>query len=47
MQEIVITEWPAIPLVNAMKYQVVRKRQNGYYVSFIDNEVGLLGAWVS
>ena len=47
MQEIVITEWPAIPLVNAMKYQVVRKRLNGYYVSFIDNEVGLLGAWVS
>jgi len=47
MQEIVITEWPAIPLVNPMVYQVVRKRLNGYYVSFVGNEVALLQSWVS
>ena len=47
MQEIIITEWPAIPLVNPMVYQVVRKRVNGYYVSFVGNEVALLQSWAS
>ncbi|HLW58836.1 MAG TPA: ABC transporter substrate-binding protein [bacterium] len=46
LQEIVLTEWPAMPLVNPMKYQIVRRRLNGYYVSYDDTERGLIGAWV-
>ncbi|HKV43455.1 MAG TPA: ABC transporter substrate-binding protein [bacterium] len=46
LQEIVLTEWPALPLVNPMKYQVVRRRLHGYYVAYDDTERGLIGAWV-
>jgi len=46
MQEIILTDWPQIPLVNAMKYQVVRKRVNGMYVAYNDTEQGLTGVWV-
>jgi len=46
MQEIVLTEWPLIPLVNPMKYQVVRKRLSDMYVSFDDTERGLIRTWV-
>ncbi len=46
LQEIVLTEWPAVPLVNPMKYFVVRKRLHGMYVGFEDTERGLIEAWV-
>jgi peptide/nickel transport system substrate-binding protein len=46
LQEIVLTEWPAMPLVNPMKYFVVRKRLHGMYVGFEDTERGLIEAWV-
>jgi peptide/nickel transport system substrate-binding protein len=46
LQEIVLTEWPAMPLVNPMKYFVVRRRLHGMYVGFEDTERGLIEAWV-
>jgi peptide/nickel transport system substrate-binding protein len=46
LQEIVLTEWPAMPLVNPMKYFVVRKRLHGMYVGYEDTERGLIEAWV-
>jgi peptide/nickel transport system substrate-binding protein len=46
LQEIVLTEWPAIPLVNPMKYFVVRRRLHGMYVGYEDTERGLIDAWV-
>lgn len=47
MQEIVLTEWPTIPLVVPTKYQVVRKRVRNMYVSVDDTERGLIETWVS
>jgi len=47
MQEIIQTEWPQIPLLNPMKYQVVRKRVNGMYVTYNDTEQALIGAWLA
>ncbi len=35
-----------MPLVNPMKYFVVRKRLHGMYVGFEDTERGLIEAWV-
>lgn len=47
MQEIVLTEWPTIPLVVPTKYQVVRQRVQNMYVSVDDTERGLIETWVS
>ncbi len=46
LQEIVLTEWPALPLVNPMKSQVVRRRLHGMYVAYDDTERGLIEAWI-
>jgi peptide/nickel transport system substrate-binding protein len=46
LQEIVLTEWPAMPLVNPMYYFVVRKRLHGMYVGYESTERGLIEAWV-
>ena len=45
LQEIVLTEWPAMPLVNPMIYFVVRRRLHGMYVAYESTERGLIEAW--
>ncbi|MFC4948196.1 ABC transporter substrate-binding protein [Pseudonocardia sp. GCM10023141] len=47
MQEIVLTEWPTMPLVAPSKFQAVRKRLQNMYVSVDDTERGLAQAWVT
>jgi peptide/nickel transport system substrate-binding protein len=47
MQEIVLTEWPTLPLVAPSKFQAVRKRLQNMYVSVDDTERGLAQAWVT
>jgi peptide/nickel transport system substrate-binding protein len=47
VQDIVLTEWPTLPLVDAVKYQVVRKRVHDMYVSIDATERGLPEVWVS
>lgn len=47
VQDIVLTEWPTLPLVDAVKYQVVRKRVHDMYVSVDATERGLPEVWVS
>lgn len=46
LQEIVLTEWPALPIVNPMIYFVVRRRLHDMYVAYEATERGLLEAWV-
>jgi peptide/nickel transport system substrate-binding protein len=45
-QQILLTELPHIPLVQDMKYQVVRNRLKNMYVSYTDFNTGLREAWV-
>jgi len=45
LQEIVLTEWPALPLVNPMIYFVVRRRLHDMYVAYEATERGLVEAW--
>ena len=47
MQEIVLTEWPTIPVVDPTLYQVVRSRVQNMYVSIDGTEKGLTEAWVT
>ncbi len=47
LQEIVLTDWPAVPLVNPMYYQVVRRRLNGMYLAYDGTERGLIAAWLA
>jgi peptide/nickel transport system substrate-binding protein len=47
MEQIVLTELPAIPLVQPYKYQIVGPRVKGMYVSYIDADPGLVGATVT
>lgn len=47
MQEIVLTEWPTLPLVAPDKFQAVRTRLQNMYVSVDDTERGLAQAWVT
>jgi peptide/nickel transport system substrate-binding protein len=47
MQQIVLSEWPTIPLVVPTKYHVVRKRVQNMYVSVDDTERGLIESWLS
>lgn len=46
IDEIVMTEWPEMPIAVAMKYMVVNKRLNNMYASYEDTERGLIEAWV-
>ncbi|MBV9173609.1 MAG: ABC transporter substrate-binding protein [Chloroflexi bacterium] len=46
-QQILLTELPHIPLVQDMKYQVVRKRLQNMYVAYTDFNTGLREAWVT
>ena len=46
LQEIVLTEWPALPIVNPMIYFVVRRRLHEMYVAYEATERGLVEAWV-
>lgn len=45
LQEIVLTEWPALPLVNPMIYFVVRRRLHNMYVAYEATERGLVETW--
>jgi peptide/nickel transport system substrate-binding protein len=45
-QQILLTEFPHIPLVQDMKYQVIRTRLKNMYVSYTDFITGLREAWV-
>src|SRR6266545_890707 len=45
-QQILLTEFPHIPLVQDMKYQVVRSRLKNMYVSYTDFNTGLRESWV-
>jgi peptide/nickel transport system substrate-binding protein len=45
-QQILLTEFPHIPLVQDMKYQVVRTRLKNMYVAYTDFNTGLREAWV-
>ena len=46
IDEIVMTDWPEMPIAVAMKYMIVRKRLNNMYASYDDTERGLIEAWV-
>lgn len=46
IDEIVMTEWPEMPIAVAMKYMVVNKRLNNMYASYEDTERGLIESWV-
>ena len=45
LQEIVLTEWPALPIVNPMIYFVVRRRLHDMYVAYEATERGLIETW--
>lgn len=47
MQELVLTEWPVIPLVNPMNFYVVRDRVQGMTVGYDTLLRGLITAWVN
>jgi hypothetical protein len=42
----VLTDWPALPLVNPMYYFAVRRRLHDMYVAYEATERGLVEAWV-
>jgi peptide/nickel transport system substrate-binding protein len=46
LQEIVLTDWPALPLINPMYYFAVRRRLHDMYVAYEATERGLVEAWV-
>lgn len=46
VQQILLTELPHVPLVQDMKYQVVRNRLKNMYVAYTDFNTGLREAWV-
>ena len=46
MQDIVLTQWPELPLVNPMMYQAVSSRVQGAYLSFDSTLTGLKGTWL-
>jgi ABC-type transport system substrate-binding protein len=46
-QQILLTELVHIPLVQDMKYQVVRNRLQNMYVAYTDFNTGLREAWVT
>lgn len=45
-QQLILTDFPHIPLVQDMKYQVVRTRLKNMYVAYTDFNTGLREAWV-
>ena len=45
IDEIVMSDWPEMPIAVAMKYMVVRKRLHDMYASYEDTERGLIEAW--
>jgi peptide/nickel transport system substrate-binding protein len=47
MQEIALTEWPTMPIVDPTIYQVVRSRVQNMYVSIDGTEKGLAETWVT
>ena len=47
MEEIVLTQWPVIPLVDQYKFQIVSNRVHGMYVSYTDADPGLADVTVS
>lgn len=47
MQEIVLTEWPTLPIVAIQRFQAQRSRVQGMYVAVEDSFRGLPEAWVS
>lgn len=47
IQQIILTEWPAIPTVDPMKYQVVSGKLHGMNVSYDDTERGLIDSWLA
>jgi peptide/nickel transport system substrate-binding protein len=47
LQEIVLTEWPTMPLVAVTTFEAVRKRVNGMTVSVDGTYRGLRETWVS
>lgn len=47
MQEIVLTQWPVIPLVNPMVFNVVRSRVQGMTVGYDTLLRGLINTWVT
>jgi peptide/nickel transport system substrate-binding protein len=47
MQEIALTEWPTMPIVDPTIYQVVRTRVQNMYVSIDGTEKGLAETWVT
>lgn len=47
MQEIALTEWPTMPIVDPTIYQVVRNRVQNMYVSIDGTEKGLAETWVT
>jgi peptide/nickel transport system substrate-binding protein len=46
IDEIVMTDWPEMPVAVAMKYMVARSRLHNMYASYEDTERGLIEAWV-
>jgi peptide/nickel transport system substrate-binding protein len=47
MQEIALTEWPTMPIVDPTIYQVVRSRVQNMYVAIDGTEKGLAETWVT
>ena len=47
MQEIALTDWPTMPIVDPTIYQVVRSRVQKMYVSIDGTEKGLAETWVT
>jgi ABC-type transport system substrate-binding protein len=47
MQEIALTDWPTMPIVDPTIYQVVRSRVQNMYVSIDGTEKGLAETWVT
>jgi peptide/nickel transport system substrate-binding protein len=47
MQEIALTDWPTMPIVDPTIYQVVRNRVQNMYVAIDGTEKGLAETWVT
>lgn len=47
LQQIVLTQWPTMPLVAVTNFQAVNKRLQGMYVAVDDTYRGLRYAWVT
>jgi peptide/nickel transport system substrate-binding protein len=46
MNEIVMTEWPLIPLVDPLNFQAVNMRVHGSYLAYTTSDLDLAEAWV-